>query len=106
MTLTRSESGELFQTSEKLIGLILGQNLIQSYVVIHCTKGEEYSVLKDLSHITEVKEDDVIFGLYDVICKVEAPNNTILNNIITKDIRKISHIISSMTLHVVTEQES
>ena len=34
MTLTRSESEELFQTSEKLIEMILGQNLVQAYVVM------------------------------------------------------------------------
>ena len=51
VTLTRSESGELFQVSEKLIGLMLGQNSAQAYVVIHCDKGEEYPTLKNLSHI-------------------------------------------------------
>lgn len=106
MTLTRSESGELFQASEKLIGVMLGQNIIQAYVVIHCIKGEEYAVLKNLSHIPEVKEADVIFGLYDVICKVETSNSTILDHVITNAIRKIPDIISSITLHVVKEQES
>ncbi|BDQ31137.1 MAG: Lrp/AsnC ligand binding domain-containing protein [Nitrosopumilus sp.] len=106
MTLTRSESGELFQASEKLIGAMLGQNIIQAYIVIHCIKGEEYAVLKNLSHIPEVKEADVVFGLYDVICKVEASNSTILDHVITKAIRKIPDIISSITLHVVPEQDS
>ncbi|KEQ56076.1 AsnC family transcriptional regulator protein [Marine Group I thaumarchaeote SCGC RSA3] len=104
MTLTRSESGELFQPSEKLIGAMLGQNLVKSYIVIHCDKGEEYPILKDLSHIPEVKEADVIFGLYDVICKVESSSNEILDNVITKAIRKIPHIVSSMTLNVIPEQ--
>jgi DNA-binding Lrp family transcriptional regulator len=74
--------------------------------VIHCIKGEEYAVLKNLSHIPEVKEADVIFGLYDVICKVETSNSTILDHVITNAIRKIPDIISSITLHVVKEQES
>ena len=106
MTLTRSESGELFQASEKLIGVMLGQNLAQAYVVIHCDKGEEYPALKNLSHIPEVKEADVVFGFYDVICKVEAPDHTTLENVLTKAIRKLPNIISSMTLNVVNEQES
>lgn len=105
MTLTRSESGELFSSSEKLIGSILGQNLTKAYVVIHCQKGEEYPILKELSHIPEVKEADVVFGLYDVICKVEASHDVILDKVITKGIRKIPHIISSMTLNIVNEQE-
>jgi len=103
VTLTRSESGELFQTSEKLIGMMLGQNNSQAYVVIHCDKGEEYPTLKNLSHIPEVKEADVIFGFYDVICKIETSDNKTLENVITKAIRVLPHIKSSMTLNVINE---
>jgi len=106
VTLTRSESGELFQTSEKLIGMMLGQNNAQAYVVIHCDKGEEYPTLKNLSHIPEVKEADVVFGFYDVICKIEAPDNKTLENVITKAIRALPHVKTSMTLNVINEQES
>lgn len=106
VTLTRSESGELFQASEKLIGMMLGKNESQAYVVIHCDKGEEFPTLKNLSHIPEVKEADVVFGFYDVICKIEAPDDKTLENIITKAIRSLPHIKSSMTLNVINEQEA
>jgi len=106
MTLTRSESEEFFKTSEKLIGMMLGQNLAQAYVVIHCNKGEEYSTLKNLSHISEVKEADVVFGFYDVICKIETTDNKTLENITTKTIRKLPNIESSMTLNIINEQNS
>ena len=106
MTLTRSESEKLFHPSEKLINAMLGQNKTQAYVVIHCDKGEEYNVLKNLSHIPEVKEADVVFGFYDVICRIEAPEYKILENVITKAIRTLQHIRTSMTLNVITEQES
>ena len=106
VTLTRSESGELFQASEKLIGLMLGQNFAKAYVVIHCDNGEEYTTLKNLSHIPEVKEADVVFGFYDVICKIEASGNKTLDHIITKAIRTLPHIKTSMTLNIITEQES
>lgn len=106
MTLTRSESEKLFQPSDKLIGAMLGQNLAQAYVVIHCDKGEEYNILKNLTHIPEVKEADVIFGYYDVICRVEAPEYKILENVITKAIRSLPHLRTSMTLNIIKEQES
>jgi len=106
ITLTRSESGELFQTSEKLIGLMLGQNFAKAYVVIHCDNGEEYTTLKNLSHIPEVKEADVVFGFYDIICKIETSDNKTLDNIITKAIRSLPHIKTSMTLNIINEQES
>ena len=105
VTLTRSGSGELFQASEKIIGMMLGQNKTQAYVVIHCDKGEEFPTLKNLSHISEVKEADVVFGFYDVICKIETSNNKTLENIITKGIRKLPRIKTSMTLNIINEQE-
>lgn len=106
MTLTRSESEKLFSPSEKLISAMLGQNKVQAYVVIHSDKGEEYTILKNLSHIPEVKEADVVFGFYDVICRIEAPEYKILENVITKAIRALPHIRTSMTLNVIAEQES
>ena len=105
MTLTRSESGDLFQSSEKLIGSMLGQNTAQAYIVIHSDRGEEYGILKNISHIPEVKEADVVFGYYDVLCKIEAPDNKKLETIITKSIRSIPHIRTSMTLNIIQEQE-
>jgi DNA-binding Lrp family transcriptional regulator len=106
MTLTRSESEKLFQPSDKLIDAMLGQNIAQAYVVIHCDKGEEYTILKNLTHIPEVKEADVVFGYYDVICRIEAPEYKILENVITKAIRSLPHIRTSMTLNIIKEQES
>ena len=106
MTLTRSESEKLFQPSDKLIGAMLGQNIAQAYVVIHCDKGEEYTILKNLTHIPEVKEADVVFGYYDVICRLEAPEYKILENVITKAIRSLPNIRTSMTLNIIKEQES
>jgi DNA-binding Lrp family transcriptional regulator len=106
MTLTRSESEKLFQASEKLIGAMLGQNIAQAYVVIHCDKGEEYNILKNLSYIPEVKEADVVFGYYDVICRIEASEYKILENVITKAIRSLPHLKTSMTLNIIKEQES
>ncbi len=106
MTLTRSESEELFQASEKLIGAMLGQNFAQAYVVIHCDKGEEYSILKNISQIPEIKAADIVFGYYDIICKIEASDDKTLENVITKAIRSIPHISTSMTLKIIKEQES
>jgi len=106
ITLTRSEGKELFQTSEKLIGSMLGKNNVKAYVVIHGDKGEEFNILKNLSHIPEVKEADVVFGYYDIICKIETSEHKILEDIITKAIRKLPHVRTTMTLNVIPEQES
>lgn len=105
MTLTRSECEDMFKPADKLIGAMLGKNSIQAYVVIHTEKGQEYTVLRHLSHIPEVKEADVIFGFYDVVCKVEASEYKVLEKVITKAIRTLPHILTSMTLNVIAEQD-
>ncbi len=41
---------------------------------------EGYLALKDLSHIPEVKETNVVFGFNHVICKIETSNDKTLEN--------------------------
>ena len=106
MTLTSAESGELFQIAEKLVGAMLGANNSQAYIVFHCKKNEEYPTLKNLCRIPEVKEADVVFGFYDVVCRIESSSNEVLQDVITKTIRGLPNIMSSMTLNIVKEQES
>ncbi len=71
MTLTRSECDDLFPSVEKITNKNPGNNSSQAYVVLHTSKGEEYDVLKNLSHIPEVTEADVVFGFYDVLGKIK-----------------------------------
>jgi len=106
MTLTSSESGELFEIAEKLMGAMLGANTSQAYVVFHCKKNEEYPTLKNLCKIPEVKEADVVFGYYDVVCRIESSSNEVLQDVITRAIRRLPNVQSSMTLNIIKEQES
>ena len=98
MTLTRSESEELFQDSEKSGD---SEKASKAYLVIHCNKGDEFSTLKDLCSIPEVKDADVVFGLYDVICKIESSTEDSLQDTILKRVRKLPKIKSCMTLNIV-----
>ena len=105
MTLTSSESGELFQISEKLVGAMLGKNESQAYVVLHCEKGAEFPTLKNLCKISEVKEADVVFGFYDVVCRIESSNEDVLQDVITRAVRSLPNVKTSMTLNIIKEQE-
>ena len=104
MTLTSSESGDLFQISEKLVGAMLGKNSSKAYVVFHCEKGQEYPTLKNLCKIPEVKEADVVFGYYDVICRMESSSEEVLQDVITRAIRGLPHLKTTMTLNIIKEQ--
>ena len=106
MTLTKVEGEELFKVdSEKLMGSILGKTNAQAYVVIHCDQAREDLVLRDLNKIPEVKEADVVYGNYDVVGKIETENHKELENIITKKIRNLDLVRTTMTLNIVQEQE-
>ena len=98
MTLTRSESEELFQNSETSAN---SEKTSKAYLVIHCNKGDEFSTLKDLCRIPAIREADVVFGLYDLICKVESSTEELMQETILKKIRKIPQIKSCMTLNIV-----
>ena len=98
MTLTRSESEEIFQDSESTSD---SEKASKAYLVIHCNKGDEFATLKDLCQIPGVKDADVVFGLYDVICKVESTTEESLQDTIIKNVRKIPKIKSCMTLNIV-----
>jgi len=106
MTLTSLESGKLFEITEKLVGAMLGSNTSQAYVVFHCKKNEELPTLKNLCKIPEVKEADVVFGYYDIVCRIESSSDEVLQDVITRAIRGLPNVLSSMTLNIITEQES
>ena len=45
------------------------------------------------------------FSLYDIVVKVEAKDQSILEKIIVKQIRKVEYIHTTMTLTVIEEHE-
>lgn len=52
-----------------------------------------------------VKEVAAVFSLYDIIVKVEGKDSAELEEIITKKIRKLQYIHTTMTLLVIDEQK-
>ena len=73
----------------------------KAFVAIHCETGKEIPVIRKLMEIKGVSEVTGTLGLYDVIIKVEAPDSVTLEKIITKEVRKIQHVLTTMTLMVI-----
>jgi len=67
-------------------------------VLINCDLGSEEAVIKDLKKLDLVKEVHGIFGVYDIIIKVEESDVEKLRQAITWKIRKINKIRSTLTL--------
>ena len=102
ITLMAVEDTDFFADPDKLMHSILGGGGagVQAYVVFHTDRGKEILVARNLNKIPEVKEVDVVPGHYDVIGKIKTSNSKELEKIVTKDVRKIENVQSSMTLMV------
>jgi DNA-binding Lrp family transcriptional regulator len=72
-----------------------------SYVLINVEPGSEETVLKEVREVPNVKECHRIYGLYDMIAKVEADSMDALKEIITWKIRRLPGVRSTVTTMVI-----
>jgi len=70
----------------------------KAFVLFRCESGKDNSVISELKRISSVKEAHGTFGTYDVIAKLESENESGLRIDLTKKIRKIPNIRSTLTL--------
>lgn len=73
----------------------------KAFVAIHCETGKESQVIRKLGEIRGIKNVTGVLGLYDVIVEVESSDSATLEKVITGHIRKVPHVLSTMTLIVV-----
>ncbi len=66
--------------------------------------GLEDEVLKKLRKIEGVEEAYVAYGVYDVVAKVRADTMENLKDVITRKLRRIDEVRSTLTLILVEEQ--
>ena len=76
-----------------------------AYVLINCDLGLEQLVINKLKSIPNIKEITGVFGVYDIIAKIEAETANDLREIITLKIRKIKEIHSTLTLMAIQGQK-
>ena len=74
-----------------------------AYVLINCDLGYEEQIIEELKHISDVKEVNGVFGAHDILAKVESDQISTLRDTITRKIRKIDHVRSTLTLIVIEE---
>ena len=75
-----------------------------AYVLVKSEIAHEMEVLNEILKLDGVKEVKGTFGLYDIFVKIEASSSIEIQNIITKKIRHLKHVISTTTLSVIPEQ--
>lgn len=95
---------ESFRKTTKSKKEVLEKYMSQAFVIIYCNRSQESVILQELEKITEVIEADNLIGYFEIICKLVAPTYNDISDIISKNIRKITNIKSTITLNVVGNQ--
>jgi DNA-binding Lrp family transcriptional regulator len=72
-----------------------------AFVMIVAEIGKEGEVLSELKKIEQVKEASLVYGVYDIVAKVEAETWEKLKEAITSKIRRLNSVRSSLTTMVV-----
>lgn len=78
--------------------------LDEAFVLINCKPGKESAVLHQLKEMNNVVDAQGIFGVYDIIAKIESDAQSHLDDIITNQIRKLNEVYATLTL-IPTNQE-
>jgi len=74
-------------------------------VLIQTEIGAESTVMEKLYKIPEVKEIYVVYGIYDVIAKIESDSLEKIREVITSKIRKLQEIRTTSTMVIVEERK-
>jgi DNA-binding Lrp family transcriptional regulator len=73
----------------------------KAYVLIGCELGAENDIVSKLLTMDKVKDARIVYGDYDIVVEAEAETETQMDNLITKKIRKLAKVRSTMTLGIV-----
>ena len=72
--------------------------MASAYILINCEIGEEASVMSQLKEMPNVSEVHIVYGVYDLIAKIEAEDTATLKNIVTQNLRDLENVRSTMTM--------
>lgn len=77
--------------------------MVQAFVLIQCNDLCVEQVIVDLKKVESVKEIQGLFGMYDVVIKVQAKDTVEMDKMISTQIRTIEKLRSTVTL-IVSEE--
>ena len=71
-----------------------------AYVLINADVGKENEVLKALKEIPAVNESYFVYGVYDVVAKIETTDVRELKEVVVTQIRRLEYVRSTLTMIV------
>jgi len=75
----------------------------RAFVLINVESGSEDEVLKELKKIEGVDEAYFSYGVYDIITKIKADTMENLKDMVTRKIRSLNKVRSTLTLIMMEE---
>lgn len=75
----------------------------KAFVLINVESGAEEEVIIELKKIPGVEEAYYSYGVYDIITKINADSMEELKDMVTKKIRALSKVRSTLTLIMMEE---
>lgn len=72
-----------------------------AFVLLNAELGKESELLNQVKSIDHVKYVYVLYGAYDLVVKVEAPDNETLKKTISSQIRQLKNVRSTLTMTVI-----
>ncbi|HEX9262477.1 MAG TPA: Lrp/AsnC ligand binding domain-containing protein [Candidatus Bathyarchaeia archaeon] len=75
----------------------------RAFVLINVESGSEDEALKELKKIEGVEEAYFSYGVYDLITKIKADTMENLKNLVTRRIRSLNKVRSTLTLIMMEE---
>ncbi|ADI32600.1 Lrp/AsnC ligand binding domain-containing protein [Staphylothermus hellenicus] len=73
-------------------------------VLIQTDIGAESRVMEELVKVPEITEAYIVYGIYDIIVKIEAESLEKIREVITNRIRKLPDIRTTSTMVIVEER--
>ena len=71
-----------------------------AFVLLNADLGAETEVLKSLKDVKEVKEAHMLYGVYDIIARIETDTMQELKDVISWKIRRLDKTRSTLTMIV------
>ena len=81
-----------------------------SFVLLNSDLGSDKAIISDVKELLSDESDinfeiQGVYGVYDIVLKLTAPNTEKLRTVITTKVRNIPKIQSTLTMMVIDEQE-
>ena len=71
---------------------------MMAYVLINTEIGSESEVLDAVQKIKNVREAYAVYGVYDIVVKIEAETMNKLKETVTWEIRRLNNVRSTLTM--------